>query len=325
MIRPFIDAHVHLNTLSSEKMDLARRMNARFLSINTDVPEFISISDQFAVTHELQDRYPGMVRFILTVSFADWQSPDWLNKTVAKIEDGLQKGAVGIKIWKNVGMDIRDHEDKFLMIDDPRLDRFFQFLEEENVLVLGHQGEPRNCWLPLEEMTVHSDKSYFSSHPEYHMYLHPEYPSYEQQMEARDNRLRRNPNLRYVGLHLFSLEYDIKQVAQRLDEFSNSYTDTAERVCHLQLQAMHDRQAVRDFIITYQDRIMYGTDVIDDGSTRNVQDRFAELWKNHWKFFSTSEEQTAPEFSGSFNGLDLPETVLKKIFHENAAKLYQFN
>jgi hypothetical protein len=36
------------------------------------------------------------------------------------------------------------------------------------------------------KMTVRSDKSYFSANPQYHMFLHPEYPSYEDQINARD-------------------------------------------------------------------------------------------------------------------------------------------
>jgi len=325
MINPFIDAHVHLNAPFQEDLENAVADGARFVSINTDVPDFIPIDEQFEVARSLRDAYPHAVRFVSTFSFTDWETEKWLGETIELIGQSLEHGAVGIKIWKNLGMDVKDSEGNFLMIDDDRLDPLFNFLEAEQVLVLGHQGEPRNCWLPLDEMTVNSDRAYFGNHPEYHMFLHPENPSHEDQMRARDRRLAKNPELRFVGLHLFSLEYDIQEVAVRLNQFPNSLTDVAERVCHLQLQAKDNRDAVRDFMIAFQDRIMYGTDVIHNTSIPSIADHFSTLWKRHWDFFATNAEQTAPEFDGSFTGLNLPSDVLEKFFYTNAAKIYQFN
>ncbi len=324
MISPFIDAHVHLNSLSVEKISIAQAMGGKFVSINTDVPEFVSIEEQGHITRSLAFAYPEMVRYITTFDFDGFPSAEWVDKTIYTIQAAISEGAAGVKIWKNLGMEIRDESGNFVMIDDERLDPVFDYLESHKIMVLGHQGEPRNCWLPLEEMTVNSDRNYFETHPEYHMFLHPEFPSYEKQIEARDNRLTRNPELNFVGLHLLSLEYSIHEVAIRLDQFPNLMTDLAERICHLQLQAMQDHSGVRDFMIAYQDRIIYGTDVIDDGSDPGIAVRFESLWKRHWKFFATEEWQEAPEFNGKFKGLGLPEIVLSKLFYENAARTYGF-
>ena len=320
----FIDAHVHLNTLSPEKLETAAAAGAKFVSINTDVPDFVDIEVQQHITRTLYFAYPDMIRYAVTFSMEGWELPDWTDKVIYQVQTAVSEGAAGVKIWKNLGMDVKDNNGHYLMIDDDRLDPLFDYFESHGILILGHQGEPRNCWLPLEKMTVNSDRDYFSKNPRYHMFLHPECPSYEQQIQARDNRLRKNPQLRYVGLHLMSLEYDIREVARRLDEFPNSMTDLAERICHLQLQAMEDRDAVRDFMIDYQDRIIYGTDVIDDGSVEDISARFRDLWERHWRFLATDEIQTAPEFDGEFKGLALPEPVLNKILLANAARIYGF-
>ena len=71
--------------------------------------------------------------------------------------------------------------------------------------LLGHQGEPKNCWLPLDQMTVNSDREYFKAHPQYHMYLQPDMPSYERQMAVRDAMLARHPGLKFVGVHMASI------------------------------------------------------------------------------------------------------------------------
>lgn len=326
MLPQFIDAHVHLNTTSVEKMEMALKHNASFLSINTNIPFFESIEKQEEVILQLQEKYPGRLQYITSFDFRDWGSENFAQSAIAQLQRGLENGAVGVKIWKDVGFDLHDEQGAFVMIDHPVFDPIFRYLEENDILLIGHQGEPRNCWLPLEEMTVDSDRNYFREHPEYHMFLQKEYPSYEAQMQARDNMLKKFPKLRYVGLHLFSMEWNIEEVAERLDQFPNTQTDLAERICHLQLQAKENWQAVRDFCIRYQDRIIYGTDVIDDGNSPadEIASRFEHLWDFHYKFFATDERLEAPEFKGAFRGLDLPEEVVEKIFYSNAKRTYQF-
>lgn len=328
MLKSFIDAHVHLNTTSRAKMELALRHNAAFLSINTDIPDFDSLEKQEQVILELQALYPGRVLHITSFDNRYWNKDKWLAHALRQINAGISKGAVGVKMWKNIGMDkaLRDEKGRFVMMDDERFDPIYKFLIEKNILLIGHQGEPRNCWLPLEEMTVKSDREYFAKHPEYHMHLHPEYPSYEEQMQARNNVLEKHKALKFVGLHLFSMEWDLGEVASLLDRFPNTMTDLAERVCHAQLQARDDHQKVRDFFMRYQDRIIYGTDVIDDGtlSDKELNDRFSDLWQRHWDFFASDKILTAPEFEGEFKGLALPQEVLSKIFRDNAVNTYGF-
>lgn len=328
MLDHFIDAHVHLNTRSLAKIELAKKTGVKFLSINTDIPFFEPLNEQEAVIHDLQEEYPNAIKFVTSFDTQFWNTDKWLPHVLEQIKNGIKNGAAGVKIWKNFGMDkaLTDENGGFVMIDDDRLDPIYSYMSDNNILFAGHQGEPRNCWLPLEEMTVDSDRDYFSKHPEYHMYKHPEYPSYERQMEARDNVLRKFPDLKYVGLHLFSLEYSLDEIAKRLDAFPNAKTDLAERICHVQLQAKENREKVRGFFIKYQDRVLYGTDVIDDGSMDDKQlvDKFSNLWQQHWDFFATAKELTAPEFEESFQGLELPEKVLVKLFRENARMTYGF-
>ena len=123
------------------------------------------------------------------------------------------------------------------------------------------------------------------------------------------------------------MEYDLEEVAKRLDRFPNSKTDLAERICHVQLQTMQNREKVRQFFIDYQDRILYGTDVIDDGSltAEATAAKLEQLWQYHWEFFATDHLMEAAEFEGSFNGLKLPESVLKKIFYSNAVSTYNLD
>ena len=143
------------------------------------------------------------------------------------------------------------------MIDDARFDPIFDYIESRNKTLVGHLGEPRNCWLPLESMTVDGDRGYYKEHPQYHGFLHPEIPGYWEQIKARDHVLEKHPHLRFVGCHLGSLEYDVDELAKRLDKYPNFAVDTAARIVDFQVQ---EREKVRKFHIKYQDRMLYGTD-----------------------------------------------------------------
>jgi predicted TIM-barrel fold metal-dependent hydrolase len=205
------------------------------------------------------------------------------------------------------------------MIDDPRFDPIFRFIAENDKTVIAHIGEPKNCWLPLEEMTVNNDRNYFAENPQYHMYKHPDYPSYETIINARDNWLRRNPGLRVVGAHLGSLEWDVDELAKRLDEFPQFAVDVSARICHFQVQ---DREKVRNFITKYNDRLLYSTDIgiSEQSNYEETKQRFLDEWKSDWQYFSTGNEMTSPHVNGSFHGLQLSEDVLRNLYADNTLK-----
>lgn len=190
---------------------------------------------------------------------------------------------------------------------------------------MAHLGEPKNCWLPLEEMTVNNDRSYFKNHPEYHMYLHPEFPSYEDQINARDRFVEKHPDMRFVGAHLGSLEWDVHELAKRLDKFPNMAVDMAARIPHLQHQTISNRDKVRQFFIDYQDRLIYATDsgISEDSNPDNERKDLHNTWIKDWKYFVSDSTLTSPHVNGEFQGLKLPRNVIDKIYRENAKRWFK--
>ena len=233
----------------------------------------------------------------------------------------MKAGATGIKIWKNIGMVIRDKNGKYVMVDDPVFDTVFKYLEGNKIPVMGHLGEPRNCWLPLKEMTDSSNARYYRANPEYHMYLHPEAPSYTDQINARDNLLGKHPELNFTGAHLASLEWDIDEIAKRMEQFPGLKIDMSARIAHLQYQSIADRERVRDFMIRYQDRIMYGTDITINANESNPKGRtqtLLERWRSNWIYLATDSIQNIRNIQGEVKGLNLPRNVIDKIYNKNA-------
>jgi predicted TIM-barrel fold metal-dependent hydrolase len=156
------------------------------------------------------------------------------------------------------------------------------------------------------------------------MYLHPEYPSYDDQVNARDNMLEKHPNIRFVGVHLGSLEWDVDELAKRLDKFPNMAVDMAERICHLQYQTVKSRQKVYDFMVKYQDRLIYATDnwVSKSSDPAEYKKRIHERRISDWRYFVTDDDMNVSDFAEKLKGLKLPKDVIDKIYRKNAEKWF---
>lgn len=320
-----IDTHTHHNSESTALIEAGRESNFFLLTVNVDVPSYPPLTEQIRLSLLQKSANPTHIDFLSTISLGDWKDPDWAEKEIKRIAATFEQGAIGIKIWKNIGMTYRDEKGEFIMADHPRLEPIFRFVEAQGKTLMAHLGEPKNCWLPLEEMTVNNDRTYFKEHPEYHMYLHPEYPSYEQQIEARDRLLAKFPNIRFVGAHLGSLEWDVDELAKRLDRYPNLAVDMAARIGHLQFQSQKDRKRIRDFMIKYQDRLIYGTDLGISGNPdpERIKANAKSTWLRDWKYFVTDERMEVSVVNGPFQGLKLPKDVIDKIYYHNAMKWFR--
>jgi predicted TIM-barrel fold metal-dependent hydrolase len=324
-----IDSHVHISSDSGFFENQAAKDNFVLLTINVDHSDSLAVIHQHDWAITSVQKHPGHVYYSAAFYFdtAGWGTDTWSKKAIAHLSNNISGGAVSVKLWKNIGMTERDKNGKFIMVDDPHLKPVIDFIVSKGLPITGHLGEPRNCWLPLNEMTVSSDSSYFAENPQYHMFLHPEYPSYEDQINARDHLLELHPDLIFVGCHLGSLEWNVDELAKRLDKFPNMAVDMAARICHLEYQSAKDREKVRNFCIKYQDRLLYGTDLSsnDNNDGNKLASWIHETWTDDWKYFATADKMTSNTFRGTFQGLKLPKEVINKIYNENAIKWYKLN
>lgn len=319
-----VDVHMHLHNPAPDFMAAARRQNFKVLTINVDYPDFPPLDEQQRVAMALQKSFPQDVAWAASFPVAGSDQPAWLPATRHRIAAAMKAGAVGVKVWKNIGMSLRDKDQHLVMIDDARFAPLFDDFARQGIPLLGHQGEPHNCWLPLEQMTVNNDREYFKAHPQYHMALHPEMPSWEAQMAARDRMVAAHPGLRFIGVHLASLERDVGELAAFLDKFPNAMVDVAARIGQLQYQSQKDRERVRRFFIKYQDRIMYGSDMAQEpGQDGAALGQVAEgVWRMHWRYFNTADRFKVADLDRPVQGLELPREVVDKLYHLNAERTF---
>lgn len=327
-----IDAHFHIQEdADTIFIKQAEDDNFRVLNLNVYKDKGKPIEEQQKFSVSMIKAFPDRVAWGTAFSLENFNKEGWQEEAIAYIKKSVANGAIAVKVWKNIGFFLKDKEGKLVMIDNPRFDPILEFLTKNQIPLIGHLGEHKNSWLPLEKMTVNGNRDYARAHPEEHMYLHPERPSYEDYIAARDNMLAKHPNLRFIGAHLGSLEWSVDELAKRLDKYPNMAVDMAERVSHLQYQTLSEWQKVHDFFIKYQDRLIYGTDlrrnamdIVNNGITdpEGIKKHAHEVWMRHWKFFTTDEKMTVPKVEGEFRGLKLPKEVIDKIYRKNAEKWF---
>ena len=325
---PKIDAHAHIMDFDNGGEELfitlLEKHNMKWLDICAFLLGRPGFQEQIELARRFHSGYPERLAWATAFSLESWGGSDWESSTIAAIEDGFKNGAVAVKVWKDIGMVLKDPDSSFVMIDDPRFDAIFDYIEKQGKTLVAHIGEPLNCWLPIDSMSTQASRRYYSNNPQYHGYLLPDIPGYWEQVESRDRVLEKHPGLRVVGCHLGSLESDVEELAERLERYSNFAVDMAERIVHFQVQ---DREKVRNFFIKYQDRLLYGTDNLigwSDAGLPKQLEKFEKVYTRDYRYFATDDKIEVPEVGEGFicRGLDLPAEVLRKIYYDNALKWY---
>ncbi len=315
-----IDTHVHVFKTDTAFQTMLQRLHLTLLNILVvdDTQDYRKqLQPQVDQALKLMHGSDGHIAFCTGIDPYKWNEPSFSKDTVNQINRDLKDGAVAVKLWKNIGMQIKDLQGRFVMPDDPKLAPVYKDLAQRHVTLLTHFAEPDVAWLPLESNADDPSTSYYRENPQWHLYGKTGFPSKQQILDARDHVLAQNPDLRMVGVHLGSMERDLDNIARHFDKYPNFAVDTAARMEYLMLTP---RDKVRAFLIKYQDRVLYGTDldVNPDANFQEVLKDWQSTYERDWKFLATGE---MVEVNGKkVQGLQLPQPVLRKIFHDNALK-----
>ena len=141
-----IDAHFHYNTSDSRYLEYAVKMNFKLISVNVDAG--FPIDKQLEITSSLKKLFPDDFAFIGTFPVDSFGTDGFDQQTISRIDQCLKSGAAGIKVWKNIGMVLKDRDGSYVMVDDPGFKPVFDYIQTKKIPLLAHLGEPKNCWLP---------------------------------------------------------------------------------------------------------------------------------------------------------------------------------
>ena len=235
--------------------------------------------------------------------------PGWGEKAAAQLEADIRAGAIGVgEISKSLGLTIRKADGTRLRVDDPELDPVWETMARLGLPVFIHTAEPSEFFQPLDmsnerwlELSLFADRRNYQ----------PGQVTFDQLMTERDNLFRRHPNTQFIAAHFGWHAADLGRAARMLDEFPNVTTEVGAILYDLGRQP----RAVREFFTRYQDRILFGKDSFQPSE-----------YPYYWRVFETADEYF--DYYRDYHafwklyGADLPDEVLKKLYYQNALRLF---
>lgn len=247
-----------------------------------------------------------------TIAWMDWtdlHDRGFFQRSVDRLEQMVEHGACGLKVWKDLGTSLRDTNGELLRVDDERLAPMFEKAAELNVPVMFHIADPDAFFVPIDEHNERYEE--LAAHPEWSFY--PSHFSKEELLAQRDRIFARHPRTTFVAAHVAERPENLSYVSQLLDRYPNLFVDIGARSAELGRQPY----AAREFFLKHADRILFGTDLVPDVNMYRLHFRFLETADEYFEYPSHASRQ------GRWNiyGLFLPDDVLKRVYRENALRL----
>jgi predicted TIM-barrel fold metal-dependent hydrolase len=301
-----IGTHTHMHRSAPALVEALKQANWRCLILHSR-----EIGDQPSIPQEMRRgtkalhlESQGRIAWATTFDPRPFETPGFADRVVAALQRDFKEDAITVKIWKTIGMAIRSRSGDFLMPDSPVVTPILEAIEKSGRPLITPLAEPDAAWLPLQG----KDSGYYKTHPEWHMNGGPETASKAAILDARDRMITRYRGVRVIGCHLGSNEEHLDELARRLDAHPNFAVDVASRVRFLVRMV---RETVRQFVTKYQDRIICATDfTLGQGDEARAAKSLLSVHERDWEYFS----------GGAENALGLPESILRKIFRQNAVR-----
>ena len=316
---PFIDVHSHhwnmavqdLSGLVEEMDDL----NMKFM-INLSGSGYATFLGKQSLMDlnlskslkNVKENFPSRFGVFVNLDLKKIDDKDFASSSVKILQNAVKDGAIGLKIYKDLGLTLKDSKGIRVKVDDKRLSPIWNACAELNIPVLIHSGEPSPFFDPIDkynERWLHARQKPRSFRP-------PEkYPSFDTVMKEQYNMFKNHSNTTFINAHMGWMANDLDKLEKHLDSLPNVYTEIGAVIGELGRQPRRARQ----FFIDYQDRVMFGKDTYKKSEfdvyfrVLETNDEYFDYYrKRHglWKMY----------------GLNLPDEVLKKLYFKNALKLF---
>lgn len=313
-----IDSHTHVFERSSAFYAMLKKLNLHILDILVDddtIPEYADFTRQARDGWAVVRAGDGRVALCTTFDAYKFSRPDFSAEAIRKLNQDFADGAIAVKFYKVVGMEIKDSKGNYLLPDNPVFEPIFKDIAAHRKTLITHLADPNSAFEAPNSAAP--DYEYLMQNPKLYMYGKPGAPTKAEILKARDHILDRNPNLRMVGAHLGSMESDFNQLGRHLDQYPNFAVDLAARMAYFEMQP---RAKMIAFITKYQDRLIYGTDSEFYPAVSDTPKDWEDTYANDWRYLATNDIILYRK--RRVQGLALPPSVLRKIYHDNAVKWF---
>ena len=304
---PVVDVHTHGTSRFTNDPERIKEMDALNLRVLVDLSGGGAAAVKEKVDAIKASPYKDRFRVFANVNWEGAGGPGWQDKALADLREAVKNGAIGLKVFKELGLRNRKADGTLLAVDDPVLDPVWALAGELNIPVIIHTAEPQEFFSPLDnhnerwlELNIFQDRYRPSDR----------YPSFEKLMEQRDHMFSKHPKTRFIGAHFDWYGNDLKRAARQLDTQPNVYLEVAAVLYEFGRQP----HAAAQFFTKYQDRVMFGKDTYE-----------VSEYPYYWRVFETHDEYF--DYYRPYHafwklyGMGLSDDVLKKLYYKNALKV----
>jgi uncharacterized protein len=304
---PVVDVHSHTTATAENMPKLIEEMDALNLRVLVNLSGGGADAVKTKVDAIKASPYKDRFRVFANVAWEGAGGPGWKDKVLADLRRAVKNGAIGLKVFKELGLRHKKADGTRLAVDDPDLDPVWDLAGELDIPVIIHTAEPQEFFSPVDnhnerwlELNIFPSRQ---SPPTI-------YPSFEQLMTERDHMFSKHPKTRFIGAHFDWYGNDLARAARQLDTQPNVYLEVAAVLYEFGRQPY----ASARFFTKYQDRVMFGKDTYEPSE-----------YPYYWRVFETHDEYF--DYYRGYHafwklyGMGLSDTVLKKLYYQNALKV----
>ena len=304
---PFIDVHCHQEAMPSMDLNnLIKEMD----KLNMKVMVNLSGRSGSNITRSvknIKDNFPKRFIVFANVDFSGVGQDGWGEQAAKQLEEDVKNGANGLKVFKSLGMSVRDASGKRVPVDDPRLDPVWKKAGELKIPVLIHTADPKSFWDPMDdknerwlELATHERRRRSDTDP----------APWQQLIDEQHRMFKRHPNTTFINAHFGWYPNNLEHLSKLLDEIPNMNIECGAIIAELGRQP----RAAKIFFTKYQDRVLFG------------KDSWApEEYATYFRVFETEDEyfpyHKKYHAFWPMYGMGLPDAILKKLYYKNALRI----
>lgn len=306
---PFIDVHTHHRDVTPTRLDqLLRDMDSLNMRIMIDSPVGGGHGKWVAdATRTIQAHHPKRFAVMTNIDYTNLEAPEFPARAAAQVEADIKAGAIGLKVWKHLGMMLNDSKGR-VKVDDPRFDEVWAVCAKYRIPVLIHTADPWGLFQPMDktnerwlELKLRANRNQ-SEQTRF---------TWEELIAEQHNLFARHPKTTFIAAHLGWLGHDLGRLGELLDRLPNVHAEIGAITSELGRQP----RAAHRFLVKHQDRILFGKDAY------NVSE-----YHVYFRLLETDDDYFDPirKYHGIWKlyGLALPDDVLKKIYYKNALRIF---
>jgi predicted TIM-barrel fold metal-dependent hydrolase len=334
---PVIDIHTHLTESTKYDNGVAIVSEREFLATPEELLQVMEAKNVRTLINltggygkgladtiaRFDKAHPGRFISFCEPIYEKFLDPNYPKLQADSIEQSYRAGARGLKILKTLGLYLRENltSGTLVKIDDRRFGPMWDACGQLGIPVAIHISDPAAFFTPTDEYNERYEELH--NHPDWSFYDH-DFPKNEELIAARNRVLERHPKTQFIVLHVGNFAENLANVSENLDRFPNMTVELAARIGELGRQPRTSRK----FFEKYQDRILFGTDATPHGDAFPQQLFGNKLYEIYWRFLETEDEyfdyapaEVPPQGRWRIYGIGLPESILKKVYYNNAARI----